>query len=375
LIALTSKGTRQARRGSVMLYMSFALVVICGFVSLAVDYGRVQVARSELQTAADIAARYAATGIKHEINGINASAAMAQAALAENKVDARLIKQSQFTVETGVWNPDVSKFVPHTQVDKINAVRVTLKCQPGDGSAVPTSFASVLGFSQASITVTSTALYDSDDLYTTSTGTGTRYVQKYVPATSNLWLAGMPAGTIASNPNPHNNPDYAGTTTTPRQTPVAMAGLRVTPGSTLTFDGVNGGANNEKSATLYDGDGNTGQIVNNLTGGEHSKSDIRAPINSVVAVFLNDNVPTGTSPTTLDFSTDTSRDFAALKPQLNQTFFIGDGRRDNGDLQQFVIPPGATRLFIGTMDSYEWNNNVGGFTVTATAATKVVLVD
>lgn len=358
-----------------MLYMSFALVVICGFVSLAVDYGRVQVAKAELQSAADIAARYAATGIKHEIDGINASTAMAQAALADNKVDAKLIKSSQVTVETGVWNADSRKFVAHTQVDKINAVRVTLKCQSGDRSAVPTSFASVLGFSQASLTVSSTALYDADDQYTTSTGTGSRYVQKYVPATSNLWLAGMPAGTIASNPNPHDNPDYAGTTSTPRQSPVAMAGLRVTPGSTLTFDGVNGGANNLKSATLYNGDGNPNQVVNNLTGAELSKSDVRAPINSVIAVFLNDSTPTGTAPATLDFSTQTSRDFASLKPQLNQTFFIGDGRRDNGDLQQFVIPPGATRLFIGTMDSYEWNNNVGGFTVTATAATKVLLVN
>ena len=28
------------------------------------------------------------------------------------------------------------------------------------------------------------------------------------------------------------------------------------------------------------------------------------------------------------------------------------------------VPPGATRLYLGIMDGYEWNNNKGAFTVT-----------
>jgi len=53
---------------------------------------------------------------------------------------------------------------------------------------------------------------------------------------------------------------------------------------------------------------------------------------------------------------------------LRQPFYIGDGRRSTGEVQHVVVPTGATRLFIGTMDGYEWNNNVGGFNVTAHVA-------
>ena len=96
---------------------------------------------------------------------------------------------------------------------------------------------------------------------------------------------------------------------------------------------------------------------------------------SLVGVFLNNSVPGSTfAPSTLDFSTDASRSFTTLSPQLNQIFFIGDGRDDSGQVQNFVVPGGATRLFIGTWDSYEWNNNIGSFTVTVHAPGTVTTV-
>jgi hypothetical protein len=33
-------------------------------------------------------------------------------------------------------------------------------------------------------------------------------------------------------------------------------------------------------------------------------------------------------------------------------------------MQAFVVPQGATRLYVAIMDEYEWNNNVGRLTVT-----------
>jgi hypothetical protein len=55
-----------------------------------------------------------------------------------------------------------------------------------------------------------------------------------------------------------------------------------------------------------------------------------------------------------------------VSPGVQQVFFIGDGLTGTGSgtTQQFVVPPGATRLFLGTMDAYEWNNNAGSFGVT-----------
>jgi hypothetical protein len=47
---------------------------------------------------------------------------------------------------------------------------------------------------------------------------------------------------------------------------------------------------------------------------------------------------------------------------------------DDGTTQTFVVPQGATRLFIGTMDSYEWNNNVGKYTTTIHRIAQVTVV-
>lgn len=358
------------RRGSVLFYSIVSMVALCAIISLAVDYGRVEVARTQLQAAADAAARYAVTGVKHEIGNVNACEGMARAILRENKVDANYLSDSQATVEYGEWNTGSRKFKNKNETNNRNAVKVTVQCRSFDNTAIPLLWGTLIGRTKQELTASAVAMLDDSSLAMEDDN----YQQRYVPATSNLWLAGKSSGTAASVGNPHNNPDYAGSGSTPRQSPVYFQGLSVRPGSTLTFDGINGGANNLSSSTLYGGDGNSGNVVENLTGAEHGKSNIKSPINSVIAVFLNDNAPGGSAPTSLDFSTQSSRDFTTLSPQLSQVFFIGDGRRDNGDIQQFVIPAGATRLFVGTMDAYEWNNNIGGFTVTVTTAPKVKLV-
>ncbi len=54
-----------------------------------------------------------------------------------------------------------------------------------------------------------------------------------------------------------------------------------------------------------------------------------------------------------------------LSPFLKQVFFIGDGLTGNGTgaAQQFIVPAGATRLFLGPADGTGWVNNSGAFTV------------
>jgi hypothetical protein len=51
---------------------------------------------------------------------------------------------------------------------------------------------------------------------------------------------------------------------------------------------------------------------------------------------------------------------------LREPFFIGDGVNSSGTVQQFVAPPGATRLFLGVMDGSGWYNNSGTFDVVVT---------
>jgi hypothetical protein len=97
---------------------------------------------------------------------------------------------------------------------------------------------------------------------------------------------------------------------------------------------------------------------------------LTAPIDSLIGVFLGAAQPDlSAAPGALNFSTLGSRDFAALSPLLKQPFFIGDGRMNDGlTMQIFVVPAGAARLFLGTMDGFGWYNNVGSFDVTVDTA-------
>lgn len=73
----------------------------------------------------------------------------------------------------------------------------------------------------------------------------------------------------------------------------------------------------------------------------------------LTGVFLSDQEPAGEAPLRIDYSSD---DFGALYPVLDQTFFIGDGLTGTGagGVQNFFAPPGATRLFLGFADGFDF---------------------
>lgn len=76
-------------------------------------------------------------------------------------------------------------------------------------------------------------------------------------------------------------------------------------------------------------------------------------------VFLDDSEPADPAPERLDFSDGT--DFTELYLELRQTFFIGDGLTGTGtgEVQQFHVPAGATRLFLGFADAWAFGDPVG----------------
>ena len=59
--------------------------------------------------------------------------------------------------------------------------------------------------------------------------------------------------------------------------------------------------------------------------------------------------------------------FTSLSPGLKQVFFIGDGLGAGGVLQSYIVPDGATRLYLGTMDGFGWTGNNGAFTLDVSA--------
>jgi len=179
-----------------------------------------------------------------------------------------------------------------------------------------------------------------------------------VPGTSDMWLAGMPNGSTASTN------DVA-----PAQSPVLVPGLSLSAGGVLTFSS-SGSVANGPLLTLVGPDGDPTWWISHDAGAENGISDVNSQINALMGVFLGSSQPNlALAPTMLDFAV-IGLNFASLSPELKQVFFIGDGLTGTGSgaMQTFIVPAGATRLFLGTMDGYEWNNNIGEFNVTVTQA-------
>jgi hypothetical protein len=179
-----------------------------------------------------------------------------------------------------------------------------------------------------------------------------------VPGTSNPWLAGMPDGSPASIT------DFA-----PGQSPVLVTGLTLSPGLILEFSATGLVFNFDVPPDMRSGP--DGHLVNNQpdfffhkTGAENGIANVTAPINSLMGVFLDGNRPdSSAAPAALDFSVGNGLNYTSLSPGLKQPFFIGDGLANGVTQQQVVVPMGATRLFLGTMDGFQWENNVGSFQV------------
>jgi len=198
-----------------------------------------------------------------------------------------------------------------------------------------------------------------------------------VPATDNPWLAGMPNGSTSGTTYPV--PYDAAPANSPAIYPTAING-----GDIFTFV-VTGAVSH--GSELHDApltgpngaqvpDGYGLQYVSrnspNANGTENGIGDITAPIDALIGVFLNSSQPSlSTPPAALNFTSAASRNFTTLSPELNQPFFIGAGLDSASILQQFIAPAGATRLFFGPMDEYNWSDNTGSFQITAVDITAI----
>jgi len=140
----------------------------------------------------------------------------------------------------------------------------------------------------------------------------------------------------------------------------------------ITFSSIAGGVSGRAGLAATGPDGyaeGSGTDVTPLQG----ISGIRhgAKVLFLVGVFLNDAEPADPAPPAIDF-TDAEH-LPDIRPQLKQVFFIGDGRTEtgSGETQKFYIPDGATRLFLGFADGYNfqgapafYDDNSGELSVT-----------
>ena len=181
-----------------------------------------------------------------------------------------------------------------------------------------------------------------------------------VPATANPYFAGNAANSSLTYRISSYDPPTP-TDVTPKNSPILVApiGDCITAGKQIYFS-VSGSITFSRVDAPTDGNGSLSQIVHHQKGATLGKSDIIAPINSLIGVFLSDSDPAAMpAPATLDFSTQKARDYVSLSPAVGQVFFIGTGLTSTGEHHKVVVPQGATRLYFAVMDIYQWNNNSG----------------
>ena len=172
-------------------------------------------------------------------------------------------------------------------------------------------------------------------------------VSLVIQGTHNPYLAGQPPGTTSKSD------------TAPQASPFLLP-LALADGDVLRFTNVSGDVWNLPGGGGPGPDGWTGNDFDVTP--DLGVSGYLMPENCLLGVFLTDQTNAGPAPPKLDFSSSGSKDQAVYTPELFQTFFIGDGLRLDGvTVQSWRVPPGATRLFLGSADGWNWSDNSGTF--------------
>jgi hypothetical protein len=151
-------------------------------------------------------------------------------------------------------------------------------------------------------------------------------------------------------------------------------GITVLSGSTV-FTFSNTGSVTVNGSNYNDPDG-IGSVSAETNTGYGSLSGIASPTAGyIAAVFLGPGGPVGAQPAELNFTGAGGTSFTTLSPLLDQVFFVGDGLTGDGtgSTQDFVVPTGATELYLGLADACNYNggpsclgDNSGSFSAAVT---------
>ena len=117
--------------GVAVVYVLVLLPLLVGFVSLSVDVNRVRVAKAELSTAADAAARYGASFLP---NGAAAVQSAAIATAAANLVDGNPLVLDPNDITVGTWDFAARNFAAGGLTP--NAVRVKAERSAAKANAI-----------------------------------------------------------------------------------------------------------------------------------------------------------------------------------------------------------------------------------------------
>lgn len=137
----------RSRHGVSIVYVAVAMMVLVGFCSLAVDLGRVQVAKTELERAADAAARAGAASLP---SGVSAVQTAAYNIANSNCCDGQAVTIDSINDVVFLNWPSTTPLTGSARTSA-NAVQVSAHY------AVPLIFAQAIGKKKATVHATSTA--------------------------------------------------------------------------------------------------------------------------------------------------------------------------------------------------------------------------
>ncbi len=144
---LKNSGTSQqpVRTGATLVLIVVLMVVIVGAAAFAVDFGRMQLVRSQLQTAVDAGALAGSLQLKQDPTDIEGARAAARDFISRNRVGFNVVVPTEaITVEIGGWDATNRTF--DSQSDQRDAVSVS-----ATQSNEPFLFARIFGQSSFSI--------------------------------------------------------------------------------------------------------------------------------------------------------------------------------------------------------------------------------
>lgn len=134
------------RRASTLIYMMFAIPALMSLSMLAVDLGRVKLAKTQLQSAADAAARHAVARLSAGVQAAEDSAVLTAGLNSADNSAVTLIPGQD--IEFGTWNasstPSFTALSGAARASA-NAIRITARRTTARSNAVPLAFGILIG--------------------------------------------------------------------------------------------------------------------------------------------------------------------------------------------------------------------------------------
>ena len=160
-----ARGLRN-RRGTIVILAAIMMIALLGMAAFSVDYGYILTARTDLQAAADAAVLAAARELVPDENGSQYYSIHLTREKVRDYVNANINSAEWFQIpdddiEIGRYDTStVYSGAPLTllQDGTFDTVRVTLRQGGANNDGIPLFFARALGFDEADIQVTATAL-------------------------------------------------------------------------------------------------------------------------------------------------------------------------------------------------------------------------